>query len=84
MTTVGRKYQVVIERDARRTLGIQPGWVAVQRVVGDHLEVRFLPPEHDRPLAGRLHRYARPSHLERADEKEQGWEAHVEERSGQA
>jgi len=84
MATVGTKYQVVIERDARRTLGIQPGWVAVQRVVGDHLEVRFLPPEHDRSSAGSLRRYARAPHLDPADEEERGWEPHVEERWGRA
>lgn len=51
MATVGAKYQVVIEQAAREKLGIQPGWIAVQTVVGDHLEVRFLPPEHDRSRA---------------------------------
>lgn len=83
MATVGTKYQVVIEREARRKLGIQPGWVAVQTVVGDHLELRFLPPEHGRSLAGSLSRYARETvSTEPADEERAAWEAHVDEEWG--
>ena len=50
---VGEKGQVVIE--------IQPGFVAVQSAVGDHLEIRFFPPEHRRSLQGRLAGFARRS-----------------------
>ena len=56
---VGEKGQVVIEKPLREALGIQPGFVAVQSVVGDHLEIRFLPPEHRRSLRGRLAGFAR-------------------------
>ncbi len=79
MATVGTKYQVVIEREARQKLGIQPGWVAVQTVVGDHLELRFLPPEHDRSLAGSLSGYAKGTVPDPADEERAAWEAHVDE-----
>lgn len=79
MTKVGTKYQVVIEREARRKLGIQPGWVAVQTVVGDHLELRFLPPEHERSLAGSLGRYAGVAGGKAGDEERAAWEAHVVE-----
>ena len=82
MATVGTKYQVVIEREARRKLGIEPGWVAVQTVVGDHLELRFLPPEHDRSLAGSLGRYAKGTTPEAVDEERAAWEAHVDEEWG--
>ena len=82
MATVGTKYQVVIEREARRKLGIEPGWVAVQTVVGDHLELRFLPPEHDRSLAGSLARYAKGTVPDPADEEPAAWEAHVAEEWG--
>jgi AbrB family looped-hinge helix DNA binding protein len=51
---VGTKGQVVIAKEIRAQLGIHPGWLAVQRVVGDHVEIRFLPPEHERSLAGIL------------------------------
>lgn len=79
MTKVGTKYQVVIDREARRRLGIRPGWVAVQTVVGDRLELRFLPPEHDRSLAGSLGRYAKGTVPDPADEERAAWEAHVDD-----
>ena len=82
MATVGTKYQVVIEREARRKLGIQPGWVAVQTVVGDHLELRFLPPEHSRSLAGSLGSYAKGTVADPADEERVAWESHVDEERG--
>jgi AbrB family looped-hinge helix DNA binding protein len=51
---VGAKGQIVIEKEIRNRLGIEPGWLALQRLVGDHVEVRFLPPQHDRSLKGSL------------------------------
>ncbi len=51
---VGTKGQVVIAKEIREQLGVQPGWLALQRVVGDHVEVHFLPPEHRKPLKGSL------------------------------
>lgn len=80
MTTVGVKYQMVIERSARERLGVQPGWEAVQVVVDDRLEVRFLPPEHDRSLAGSLKRYAKQPADDYSLEKREGWEAEVSAR----
>ena len=44
--TVGPKGQIVIAKDLRERLGVEPGWLALQRVEGDHLVVYFLPPEH--------------------------------------
>lgn len=81
MTKVGTKYQVVIEREARRRLGVRPGWVAVQTVVGDHLELRFLPPEHDRSLAGDLGEYAGAVE-DASGEERTAWEMHVAEDRG--
>lgn len=77
MTTVGTKYQVVIDREARRKLGIRPGWISVQTVVGDRLELRFLPPEHGRSLAGSLGKYAQESAPEPGEETS-AWESHVD------
>ena len=54
MHTVGHKGQVVIAKEIRDQLGIQPGWLALQRLVGDHVEVYFLPPEHRQSLKGSL------------------------------
>jgi bifunctional DNA-binding transcriptional regulator/antitoxin component of YhaV-PrlF toxin-antitoxin module len=51
---VGSKGQVVIAKDIRERLGVEPGWTALQRLVGDHVEVYFLPPEHTKSLKGSL------------------------------
>src|SRR6266498_3102599 len=80
MTTVGTKYQMVIEREARERLGIRAGWEAVQAVVGDRLEVRFLPPEHRESLAGSLRRYGKRRVADYAAEKRAAWESEVAER----
>lgn len=54
---VGTKGQVVIEKEIRDRLGIQPGWLTLQRVVDDHVEVYFAPPDHNRSLQGSLARH---------------------------
>ena len=51
---VGSKGQVVIEKEIRDRLGLEPGWLALQRLVDDHVEVFFVPPEHRRSLKGSL------------------------------
>jgi len=51
-TKVGTKGQVVIEQDTREKLGVLPGMLAIQRVVDDPVEVRFVPGRHNRSLAG--------------------------------
>jgi bifunctional DNA-binding transcriptional regulator/antitoxin component of YhaV-PrlF toxin-antitoxin module len=51
---VGQRGQVVIEKPLRDALGLQPGYIAVQRLVGDHVELYFYPPEHDKSLLGIL------------------------------
>jgi AbrB family looped-hinge helix DNA binding protein len=55
--TVGEKGQVVIEKGIREALGIEPGSLAVQTLVEDHVEMRFFPPEHERSLKGVLAKY---------------------------
>ena len=56
-TRVGSKGQVVIAKEIRDALGIVEGSLAVQRRVGDKVELRFLPPEHERSLRGILAEY---------------------------
>ncbi len=56
---VGEKGQVVISKSIRTTLGITQGWIALQRLVGDHVEMRFVPPEHNRSLKGSLSSYVK-------------------------
>jgi len=51
---LGTKGQLVIEKPIRDALGVEPGWVAVQRLIGDRVEIRFFPPQHDRSLQGIL------------------------------
>lgn len=56
-TKVGPKGQVVIERAIRETLGVVPGSIALQRIVGERVEIQFLPPEHAESLLGILAPY---------------------------
>jgi AbrB family looped-hinge helix DNA binding protein len=54
LTTVGQKGQIVIEKTIRDALGLQPGYVAVQKLAGNHVEIYFYPPEHRQSLRGML------------------------------
>ncbi|HXM70397.1 MAG TPA: AbrB/MazE/SpoVT family DNA-binding domain-containing protein, partial [Thermoanaerobaculia bacterium] len=63
--TVGEKGQVVIEKPIRDALGIRPGFVAIQDLRTDHVEIRFYPPEHDRSLRGVLAGAIRRSRIPR-------------------
>ncbi len=51
---LGPKGQVVIEKKIREQLGVEPGALAIQRLVGDHVEIRFAPPAHRQSLKGIL------------------------------
>ena len=51
---VGSKGQVVIEKGIRDRLGIRPGYRAIQLLVDDHVELHFIPPDHNRSLMGIL------------------------------
>jgi bifunctional DNA-binding transcriptional regulator/antitoxin component of YhaV-PrlF toxin-antitoxin module len=57
--SVGQKGQIVIAKEIRERLGVGPGWVALQRLVGDHVEVYFVPPEHRKSLKGSLKKHIR-------------------------
>ena len=56
---VGTKGQVVIDKRIRDQLGIGPGWLALQRLVDDHVEIYFVGPEHNRSLLGSLNKYVK-------------------------
>ena len=56
---VGPKGQVVIEKEIRDKLGVEPGWQAVQLLVDNHVRIYFIPPEHNRSLRGAATPYIR-------------------------
>ncbi|WP_430981066.1 AbrB/MazE/SpoVT family DNA-binding domain-containing protein [Thermalbibacter longus] len=61
---------------------MRPGWLAVQFLVGDHVEIYFVPPEHDRSLAGALRAYssvALPDQQSFREAIERAWHEHVQE-----
>ena len=58
---VGAKGQIVIAKEIRNRLGIEPGWVALQRLAGDHVEVYLFPPEHCKSLKGILAQHVKVS-----------------------
>jgi AbrB family looped-hinge helix DNA binding protein len=76
---VGPKGQVVIEKEIRDRLGLQPGWIALQRLVDGHVEISFLPPEHNESLAGVLDHltdvYVAPDDFHEATETAWAWAA---------
>ncbi len=51
---IGKRGQIVIEKSIRDTLGLKPGYIAIQHLVDDHIEVFFYPPEHEKSLRGIL------------------------------
>ncbi len=74
LSVVGPKGEVVIEKEIRERLGVQPGWQALQLLVGEHVEVYFLSPPHNRSLAGCLAPYVTgPASVE----DEELWDAAV-------
>ncbi len=49
---VGSKGQIVISKEIRDKIGNKPGWITLEQLVGEHVEVYFVPPEHSRSLKG--------------------------------
>jgi len=79
--SVGPKGQVVIAKEIRERLGIGPGWRVVQRLVGDHVELHFLPPPHKASLKGLLRDRIRANVSEEAwpGARERAWRASWDE-----
>jgi AbrB family looped-hinge helix DNA binding protein len=79
---VGSKGQVVIEKGIRDRLGVRPGWQAVQVLADDHVEIYFIPPEHNRSLMGSLAPYVRtrPAPNESWDDiRDRAWRAAIQD-----
>ena len=85
---VGEKGQVVIDKAIRDQLGIGPGWLAIQRIVEDHVEIYFVTPEHNRSLAGSLAEFVTDdvknvvNNLSWDEIRERAWAAAAAEREG--
>lgn len=81
---VGARGQVVIAKEIRDGLGVKPGWLALQRLVDDHVEVFFVPPEHRKSLKGSLAKHTKLG-ISPGDEWEQArngaWKKAAEERA---
>lgn len=80
---VGPKGQVVIAKELREALGVEPGWVALQRLREDCVEIRFLPPEHRESLYGALKPHIRrtvPTTEALRRERERAWQGAVARR----
>ena len=85
--TVGSKGQIVIAKEFRDRLRVKSGWIAVERLVGDHVEVYFLPPAHRESLKGILsgHLKARVGHgKEWQEARESAWREAARDRTAAA
>lgn len=82
---VGFKGQIVIAKEIRDQLGVEPGWLALQRLVDDHVEVYFLPPEHRKSLKGSLakHTVMRVAPGQEWDKaRDMAWDKAVRQKAG--
>ena len=82
---VGAKGQVVIAKEIRERLGVEPGWMALQRVVDDHVEVYFVAPEHRKSLKGSLAAHLKvrvPSEEEWDRAREAAWDKAARKKIG--
>ena len=82
---VGSKGQVVISKEIRDKLGVKPGWMALQRIVDDHVEIYFVMPEHNRSLSGCLAPYTNVTiapGLEWDKARQMAWESAAMDKMG--
>lgn len=85
---VGTKGQVVIEKGIRDELGIEPGSLAIQRIVDGHVEIHFVKASTRSSLKGRLRPFiseeiiARTSKMNWSEIEEEAWRTWVAERYG--
>jgi len=70
---VGERYQLVIDRKARRALGVMPGDLATQRVEEGRLVVEFVPAPHHRSLLGILKQPGAKPITDWQEVKERAW-----------
>ena len=86
--TVGDQGEIVIEKELRDQLGIRPGWIALQRLVDNRIEIQFTPPVHDKSLKGSLAEYATEDNAFEDKDwqniKENAWAKAIEEEADQS
>jgi len=41
---IGPEGEIILDSEIRERLGVGPGWTAVQQLVDDHVELRFIAP----------------------------------------
>ncbi len=79
---VGPKGQIVIEKEIRDRLQVKPGWLAIQAIVDDHVEIHFVPPKRTPSLRGALAKYTSVTVApgeEWARARERAWEESIAE-----
>jgi AbrB family looped-hinge helix DNA binding protein len=79
---VGERYQITIDKDVRRQLGVKPGDRAIERVEDGRLVVTFMPAPHRRSLLGVLRKEGLPPITDWQELKDQVWRARAEELCG--
>ena len=83
---VGKKGQVVISKEIRDELGVEPGWWALQSIVDNYVKIYFVPPEHNRSLMGSLKDSIPPGAgegLSWEEMREMAWSEAVKERESE-
>ena len=68
---VGSRGQIVLDKRIRDRLGIEAGYRVIQLVVDDHVELDFIPPDHNQSLMGVLAPYV----TEPIPESDDDWHA---------
>ena len=85
--TVGDQGEIVIEKELRDQLGIRPGWIALQRLVDNRIEIQFTPAAHGKSLKGSLAEYATEDNAFEDKDwqniKENAWAKAIEEEADQ-
>lgn len=70
---VGERYQITIDKDVRRALGIKPGDRAVERVEDGRLVVDFVPAPHRESQHGIFQRPGQPLTADWREVRERAW-----------